>query len=275
MLHTMFLASVSYPAFADPAPIGAPATPPTSAPPTDGDATDSDIPPPVIPKKSMSQDEVNKLLADDRRKHQEQTKKALTELESLKSKAKLTQEERDELDKRIQQMHNDLLTKDQLAAKERERLTKKHDEAVTSLSKERDNWKDRYTNASIRRAITDAAATLDAYNPAQIVALLGVNTRLVDKLDAEGKPTGEFIPKVRFDDTDKEGKAVTLELDPGEAVKRMKELDQYQNLFKGTGVGGLGSNNTPKTGKMDVKKLATDPQAYRDARKAGKLKFDT
>ena len=45
-----------------------------------------------------------------------------------------------------------------------------------------------------------------------------------------------------FNDT-KEGKPVTLELTPAEAVKRMSEMDEYLNLFKGKGSGGIGGTN--------------------------------
>jgi hypothetical protein len=270
MKMLFILANICHPAFVDVPPVD---KPPVDAPPEEKPPVDEDTPPLPNGKKTFTQDDVNRLLADDKRKHQEQVKKAISEVEALKSKSRLTQEEREDLDKRIAQMQNELLTKEELAKKERERLLKKHDDVVSSLAKERDNWKDRYVNSAIKRSITDAAATNDAYNPQQIVALLQSDTRLVEKLDDSGKPTGEFVPKIRFSDTDKEGKPVALDLDPTEAVKRMKELEHYQNLFKGTGVGGIGANNQPSGKKLDAKKLASDPAAYRQARKDGKLKF--
>jgi len=247
---------------APPAATGAPPAA-TGTPPADG----------TPPASGFSQEDVNRMLADDRRKHQEQTKKALAEAEALKSKARLTQEERNELDKRLQILQDELLTKEELAKKEQDRLRKTHESQVSELTNSRDVWKDRFTDAAIRRSITDAAAKHEAFSVTQIVALLQPNTRLVEELDAEGKITGNLAPKVRFDDTDKDGKPVTLELTPVEAVKRMREMDEHLNLFRGKGVGGLGENNQSNKTKMDLKELAKDPEAYRKARAEGRIKF--
>jgi hypothetical protein len=224
-------------------------------------------------QKMLTQADFNKALAEDRRKHQEQTKKALAEVDALRSKARLTQEERDDLDKRYQDMQNQLLTKEELAAQEKAKLRKEHETKLKEVSSDRDSWKDRFTNASIRREITDAAAKNDAYNPSQIVALLQSKTRLVEERDNDGNPTGRFKPEIQFEDTDKEGKPVTLTLTPEKAVERMKELPESMNLFKGTGVGGLGKNNQPSGKKADPKQLAGDAEAYRKARKDGTLTF--
>lgn len=267
---TFLFANIWFPAYGDPEDASMETPPETPPPPPAAPSTDTKG---ETGKKTFSQDELNKALADDRRRHQEQVKKAIAEVEALKSKSRLTQEERNELDQRIQQMQNELLSKEELAKKDRERLIKRSEEEKQALTKERDSWKDRFTGSAIRRAITDAAASNDAYSPSQIVALLHSETRLVEKLDDEGKPTGEFVPKVRFQDTDKDGKPITLELDPNDAVKRMKELENYQNLFKGSGVGGLGANNQPQGKKPDARNLAKDPEAYREARRTGKLNF--
>lgn len=223
--------------------------------------------------KALTQEQVNKLLADERRKHQEHTKKAIGELEALKQKAQLTQKERDDLDKRISQMHDEMLTKEELAKKEQDRLRKAHETQVKELTSDRDSWRDRFTDAAITRSITDAAAKNEAFNPLQIVRLLQPDTRLVEELDKEQQPTGKFVPKVRFNDVNKEGEPVVLELTPTEAVKRMREMDDYLNLFKGEGIGGLGQNNQPGSKKPDLKELAKDPEAYRKARAEGKIKF--
>lgn len=224
---------------------------------------------PIPSKKSFTQDEVNQILAKEKRKEQERTKKALSELEAIRSRAKLTAQERDELDGRIEQMRNELLTKEELAKKERDRLRKDHEQTVKSLSEERDSWRTRYESSTITRAITDAAAANNAYAPSQVVAILGSGTRMVEVLDSDGNPTGEFEPRVRFHDTDKEGKPVTLELKPAEAVKRMKEMDQYLNLFKVEGASGTGLQNHARGRKQDIRELAKDPVAYREAKKKG------
>jgi len=223
--------------------------------------------------KSFSQKEMNSILAEDRRKHQEQVQKALNEVSALRSKAKLTAEERNSLDKRIENLQNELLTKEELAKKDRERLQKESHARIKTLESELDTWRGRYTDSSIRRSITDAAVKSNAFNPSQIVALLQGDTRLVEDLDPEGNPTGRFKPKVRFEDASESGESLTLELSPADAVKRMREMDDYLNLFKGEGKGGIGSNNHVPGKKIDVRDIAKDPELYRKMRAEGKLNF--
>lgn len=254
--HPVFEGEETPPA-GDPAPEAPPAGDPTPEPTPNG--------------KSFTQEDVNRLLAQEKRKHKQTAEKAIEEAKALRTKAQLTAEERDELDKRIGLLQDELLTKEELAKKNEEELRKQHEEHVTNLTVERDRWQQRFTDSTIKRSITDAAATHTAYNPTQIVAILGPNTRLVDVLDENGQPTGELTPKVKFQDVDKEGKAVTLDLPPKEAVKRMKGMDQYLNLFKIEGSGGAGLSSQPAGKRPDLKSIARDPAAYREARKRGEL----
>lgn len=223
--------------------------------------------------KTFSQEEINKILAEDRRKHQDQTKKALEELDALKAKSNITAQEREELETRIEGMRSELMTKEELASKEKNKVATQHRTEITDVTKDRDHWKGKFTESTIQRTITDAAVENDAHVPEQIVAILRPNTQLVEALDAEGKPTGDLIPKVKFSDVDKDGKPVTLELTIPEAVKRMREIEKYLNLFKGEGVGGLGSLSRPGGKDLDIKELAKDPKAYREARKKGDVTF--
>jgi hypothetical protein len=221
--------------------------------------------------KVFNQQDVNRLLANERRKGEERIKKAIEEAEALKAKASLTDDERSELESRLENMKNELLTKDELAKKEKDKLAKKHVEELEKITGERDAWQQRYTNASIERTITDASVAHEAFVPEQVVAILRPHTRLIQELDSEGNPNGNYIPKVEFADTDKDGKPVTLDLMVSEAVKRMTELDKYGNLFKGKGTGGVGGGNAGQQGAKDLKAIARDPVEYRKQRKEGKI----
>jgi hypothetical protein len=69
----------------------------------------------------------------------------------------------------------------------------------------------------------------------------------------------------------KEGKEIELNLTVNEAVKRMKQIERYGNLFEGDKKGGTGGSGSSGggTGKSDMAKLAadTDQAGYREARK--------
>lgn len=228
--------------------------------------------------KSFTQDDVNRMLAADRRKSEDKLKKTLDELEAQRAKSSLSAEERSELDSTIENLQSALMTDKQLADKDKDKSKKAHEKALVELSDSRNQWQNLYTESTIERAITDASSTgpNKAFNNTQVVAILKPKTRLVEELNSDGEKTGKLVPMVKFDDVDKDGKPVTLDLAVSAAVKRMRELDEYLNLFEGDGPGGMGST-TKASGKADnssVIDLAKgDPSAYRKARKDGKLVF--
>jgi len=230
--------------------------------------------PPVT--KTFTQSDVDKIIKERLDRQNKQSRSMIDELDALKAKSQLTVKERQELEDRIESMKNEHLTKEELADKKRSQMERQYKTELEGLTSERDAWKGRYTGSTISRSLTDAAVENDAYTPEQIVAILQSTTSLVEMLDEDGKPTGELTPKVKFNDINKEGKPVTLELSPKEAVKRMTEIDRYLNLFKGKATGGLGgSNGSGGSGKEPTANdLAKDPKKYREARDKGLLNFD-
>lgn len=222
-------------------------------------------------KKTFTQEDVNRIMAENKRNLQKKNQELISQLEQAKKAGNLSSGERSKLNERIEALENEMLTKEELAKKEQQKLIKQHQSKLEELTGELDSWKQRYTQSTITREITDAAVNYDAYHPSQIVAMLRPNTRLVEAVDQEGQPTGELTPKVKFNTVDKDGKPLQLDLSVGEAVKQMKDMDEYLNLFKGEGTAGIGGHNVGSGKKLDVKAIAKDPVKYREARKAGKI----
>lgn len=217
-------------------------------------------------KKLLTQDEVNAIVAKERRDNEAKTANHIKELEMLKKSQTMSEKDRQQLQAKIDEMQNSLLTKEQLAQKERERLENQHKQSVQSITTERDIWQTRFQKSTINTAIVSEASRAEAFDPEGLISLLGPNTRLVEELDSDGKGTDVFTPKVKFTDTDAEGKPVPLDLTVPEAIKRMKEIPRYGYLFKSTATGGLGANPVPQTGgKPDPSKMS--PQQYREHRK--------
>jgi len=129
---------------------------------------------------------------------------------------------------------------------------------------------EKYETSTIERAIIDAAVINDGFSPSQFVRHLTPDTRLVEEVDENGAGKGTYVPRVKLPDVDKDGKAVVLDLSPGEAVKRMKEqVDLYGNMFKSNvngGIGGTGPTGVTRTPKFDE----MSPAAYADWRKKHK-----
>lgn len=221
--------------------------------------------------KLFTQDEVNKIMADNKRALQARNEALIKELETLKKGGNLSAEQKVQLEGRIETLQNELLTKEELSKKENEKLKKESQKALEAATKERDEWRNRFTTATIQRTITDAAVENKAINPRQIVAILQQKANLAPVTDAEGNPTGELVPKVKFETNDKDGKPVTIDITIPEAVKQMKDMDEYLNLFQGEGTSGLGAGSKSSGKVADAKSLAKDPQKYREARKAGKI----
>lgn len=243
-----------------------PATPPEPAPPPTPipEPTPPTLPPnpPEEEKPTLSQKKVNALLAQERKKLEESNKKTIEQLEALQKSKSLSDREKEGLTNQIEELKNAMLTKEQLAMKEREKLEKEAQEKVRqSQDKAEKTWK-LYEESMISRTITDAAVKLEAFNPKQIVTVLERNTALVEDKDEQGTGLGTYTPRVKFPDT-KDGAKITLDLTAEEAVKRMKDLpEEYGNLFKAGVAGGLGGKGG--TGGVDNSSgPPTDPERYR------------
>jgi hypothetical protein len=222
------------------------------------------------------QAELNRILADEKRKHQANTQKAIDELELLRTKADMTEKDRNELDARMQTLRDTLKTREEQEREARQKLERDYKKQLEETSAAAKNWEQKYTTSTIRTALVTEAAAVNAYDPGQILAIIGPDTSLEEKLDSEGKPTGELVPVVTWRD-EKDGQPITLKLSPKEAVKRMSESDRFLNLFKGKGSGGAGGGSGRPAGPLsqnDIRNLIrTNPEEYRRLRKEGKIKL--
>jgi hypothetical protein len=217
----------------------------------------------------FTQAQLNKILAEEKRKHQKQVGEQIKQLELLQKSKNLSDKEREGLSARIEELNASLMTKEQLAAKEKEKLTGEWKAEKEKLSKERDFWKEQFTESTITRTILDEAGQADAYSPSQVVDLLYGKTRLVEVLDDAGNVVpGQYAAKVKMPDTTAEGKPTTLDLTVAEALKRMKDqAEKYGNLFKSGVAGGLGGNPNQTSGRsVDPSKMS--PEEYRKWRNA-------
>lgn len=232
----------------------------------EADAKAAEAVKPAGQNQTFTQDQVNKILADDRRKHKAQVDKHVTELEQLKKSKSLSDQERTNLTTKIEELQNSVLTKEQRAAKEKEKLEKDLKTTTEQLTADRDGWKGLFHKTQIRQAITSEAATHKAFDSDALIAILGPQTRLVDVLDEAGQPTGEYIPKTKFKDKDKEGKDFVADLTVPEVVSRMKEIPKYGYLFETTAQAGVGANKANgRGGEVDPANMTT--AQYREFRK--------
>ncbi len=222
------------------------------------------------------QTHINKLMADQKRSMQQKFQSQLDEMTTKLNDAGTAAEQRDAYASELDTIKSTLRTAEEQAEHERTKLVDGHKKVVDELTTGRDQWKNLYTDTTISRSLLDAAVANEAVSPTQIEAILRTKTELVDAIDKEsGKKTGQLVPQVSITLPDKDGNPQELKLSPADAVARMKEATNlYGNLFKSTaagGLGGTGSDLPGQGGTSDLQKLASDPEAYRKARKEGKV----
>lgn len=203
------------------------------------------------------QAQVNKILAEDKRKHQAQFQKLEKQLQDTLNTAKLTNDERGKLEESLEDLRKQTRTKEEQAKIEKKQLEDRLTGELTTARSEADLWRNKYTDSKITRALQDAAVVGDAYNPNTVVTVLRQMVKMVDD-----------NPMIDFPDVSEDTKEpIVKQMTPSEAIARMKQLpDAYGNLFKSGVVGGVGAASatgglTPgQSGRVDPKKITSMEQ---------------
>jgi len=223
--------------------------------------------------KTFTQDDLNRILAEDRRKHQTQLKEQAEKLEAVLKNSQLTEQDRKVLQENLEAVKGQLRSAEAAAAKEKQELETAFQSKLVDAEKKSQIWEGLYRESMIQRSLQDAAVKGDAWQPGQIVTLLKPLTKLVACVDpTTNRPNGQYEVQIEMLDTDpKTGQQVMMNRTPEAAVARMKELPEtYGNLFKSGVVSGIGSSSATgglmpgQSGKIDVRKLT--PAQYREIR---------
>lgn len=222
----------------------------------------------TTPPKTFTQDEVNTIMAQNKKALQEKLQVTTQELEGLKQSKNITEKERETLQSRIDSLNSEWTTKEQQQQTALEKKTKEYNDNIKKESEEKLSWRNRFADEATRNQILLASAKHKAVSARQIQDMLMPKTQLAEVLDADGKPTGQWAPRTTIEGKDKEGKPVTLTLSVEEAVKHLKDLpDEYGNMFEGGVVPGLGGSGNNRSGGSGSQNPPTDPAAYREWRK--------
>jgi hypothetical protein len=220
---------------------------------------------------TYTQEEFNKALAEDRRKHQAQLKVMETRLQdSLKSNT-LNEGDRKSLQENLSAVQGQLRSKEQQAALEKQELEASYQVKLSAMEETARKWELLHRDSTVQRSLQDAAIKHDAFSASQVVTLLKPMTKMIEEMDPVTKRSNGFKVVVEMPGTDPKTGEFTLYVHtPDEAVKRMKELPEYGNQFKSGVVSGIGAGSATgglapgQNGKVDVAKLT--PQQYREIR---------
>jgi hypothetical protein len=207
--------------------------------------------------KAFSQEDINTLLAEDRRKHAAKLKALEETLQGTLKTSQMTQQQRDELEVSMEDMRKQFLSKEQQALMEKQTIESNYKKELEAEKAARKAFETKFVDSTISRSLADAAIDNGAFSADQIVALLRPHTKLIND-----------VPVVDFNDKHAEtGEPIITQMSPAAAVKRMKELAEvHGNLFKSNVVSGVGgSSGTANPGKIDMRKLT--PQQYAKLRR--------
>lgn len=209
------------------------------------------------PFSPEQQEKVNSLIAESKRKF-------VADLEAMKAEKNTSEARKTELEKQIEALKNTYLTKEEQAKEAYDRTQAELKANLEGKSKEADTWRSRYTTTVTETELLQAAIKHEAFNPAVVARLLSSQTKMVEVIGDDGKPTGQFEIKVSMTKV-KDGKTINLELTPTDAVKLMTEMPaEYGSLFKSTATSGRGEGNFKAGSKESLIDLATsDPKAFR------------
>lgn len=212
--------------------------------------------------KTFTQEELNKILAEDKRKHQEKIKTLEASYQELLENQNLTKEERDKLQARLEDVQKAQLTKEQRAELERKKMEESYNNRLEEALKSASHWENLYKESTVDRSLQDAAMSADAFNPQQIIGLLKPMTTLKEE-------DGKLVPMIDFPDvSEKDGKPINTLRTPEDAVKRMRELPKmWGNLFKSNVVSGVGAGNANNAGNTDFDYENMTPEQYRKHRR--------
>lgn len=208
----------------------------------------------------------NAKLAEEKRKAETQNQKVIGELTKLQQAQGTTEQQKKELQERINELQRQYMSKEELQKQQVEQQQKEFQQTLHGERAEKERWQKMYHESTITRALQDGAIEFEAYNPQQIIDLLAPKTKLVQEMDEQGQPTERYIPRVHIQEADNEGKLTTYDLSVKEVLQKMKgSPDRFGNLFKSTLAGGLGqngsSNGTGRGKKQDPAKMTPEEWA--------------
>ena len=219
-----------------PAPPANPPAPP--APPANPPA------PPANPPKMFTQDEVNTFLRKEQKTLKQIAEQHERNLKEAVAQQGITEQKRAELQSQLDEVQAKLYTTEQLHTQQLAQAKAAADAKLKQLEGTAKDWETRFTSSTISRDLQDAAVKGDAFNPAQLVAFMRPDTKLVPMTDpTTGQPTGQYQTMV---EVPKDGKKELMT--PANAVAWMKSLPgQFGNLFKNNAASGTGGNAAPAT----------------------------
>lgn len=238
------------------------------------DTPPGDKAPPTPPPgdKTYTQKQLDDIVAAEKTQSRRNTEALIKQLEELKNVKGTSDEQIATLNQKIEELHTQTLSKEELAKRDKEKLQKEYESKLTLAQEGEKTWRSRFTDNVMEVEIVRESEKAKAYRSPQILALLKPMSKVVEVLDENQKATGTFQTRISFPTKDeKAGTIKILDLSVADAIKMMKEQDDYANMFIDEGTGGVGGGQNRGDGPVIPKKTADllkmSDEQYREHRK--------
>lgn len=178
--------------------------------------------------------------------------KLLDQMNALLESNKLTEEERNGLKARVDDLESQVLSKEELAAKTAKKVREEADREIEKIKGQAKHFESLFNSHKVQADITKAAQEAGAFSVDQIHGLLAPRTRLEPVMDDDGKPTGQYRSLTTVSVIDGE-KRIEKDLPTSEAVGAFLSLPENKNLVDskfragGGATGGRTSQGGAKT----------------------------
>ena len=192
---------------------------------------------------TFTQEQVNTMLANNKKTLQADLAKKTQALQAAQSDVNLSQEERDALAIRIDDLESSLMTDKELAARDKKKAAGEYKVALEKSEASSKKWKGLHDSMLVETAITQASLIegQKAVSPGQLVSLFARDAT-VTELD------GKFSVQLAVNTVGEDGVAKVLTLAPDAAIKEYATRPEYLNLFEDLSKDGLNRH------KVSVKK---------------------
>lgn len=213
---------------------------------------------------TYSKADLERAVQAERTRLEQLNRKTVLDLQRLQQSAATTTEEKDALSKRITELEQEYMSKEELAKRAKEKSDKELSEKLEKAEQTAQHWQTMFQRQLKSTAVVAAAAEAGAKKPEMFLSLLGEDIVTTEVTDDEGKSTGRYEVKVKYRKPEADGKVKELVLAPVDAFKILREDSEYSFLFNGDKASGLGSSNGKAPGPLDLKNMT--PEQYRKQR---------
>lgn len=210
--------------------------------------------------RTFSQDEVNALLAKERRAAQAKVQEQLTALEAIKQDG-LTPEAKAALEQQIETLRAQSQTEAELAKQNLAKAQRDWKKREAELTADRDRATAAYEKLQVDTLLSTAMG-LHGVSPAAapiLSAFISQRLQKVPVMDEAGKATGEYRHMVNLDVPDgDDGKVKTIQLPPDKAIAQLRENEAFSGLFVSAAKPGMGGQNVQLPGNADISQMSQE-----------------